>query len=99
MPVASTSIAAFRTTAITPIRDRVLEIIESYGAAGCITDDVIASFPKTDKANPGRITGRFSELENEGKMARLGDTRVGVSGKQQKIMRAAKYAPTHVILG
>jgi len=94
MPVASTSIAALRTTAIGPIRETVLEIIESYGAAGCITDDVISHFPLSGKTNTGRITGRFSELENEGKMVRMGDTRVGVSGKRQLVMRGVMYAAT-----
>lgn len=92
MAITSTSIAAFHTTAIGPIRETVLEIIELYGADGCITDDVIAFFPKSDKTNTGRITGRFSELENEGKIIRVGDTRPGVSGKAQLVMRHAKFA-------
>jgi len=92
--VTSTSIAAFHTAPIISMREQVLEVIESFGAAGCITDDVIAHFSKTAKTNTGRITGRFSELENEGKMVRVGDTRPGASGKQQMIMRATAHAAT-----
>jgi hypothetical protein len=73
MSVAVTSIEAFRTTTITPLREKVLEVIESYGADGCITDDVIEAFRK---------------------VVRVGDTRVGVSGKRQLIMRHAKYTST-----
>ncbi|MDY7537551.1 hypothetical protein RGU72_04700 [Undibacterium sp. 5I1] len=92
MPVASTSIAAFKTAPIKPMRDMVYEVIESYGASGCITDDVIAFFAKTDKTNTGRITGRFSELEKEKRIVRVGDTRSGISGKQQLVMRATVHA-------
>lgn len=92
-----TSIAALKTTAITPIRDRVYEVIEMYGADGCITDDVIAFFKKTDKTNTGRITGRFSELVAEGRIVRVGDTRKGASGKQQMVMRASKFVSPSMI--
>jgi len=95
--VKSTSVAAFHTSPIASLRERVLEIIESYGEDGCIQDDVIATFRKglsSDESNTGRVTGRFSELEDAGLIVRLGDTRRGASGKQQLIMRAAVYAKT-----
>lgn len=92
MTVAATSIEAFRTTETLPIRELVHEIIRSYGADGCITDDVIAFFKKSEKTNTGRITGRFSELEAEGKIFRAGDTRRGVSGKSQLVMRDISYS-------
>lgn len=94
MSYARTSIAALHSTPILPIREKVLEIIEAHGATGCITDDVISYFAGSDKTNTGRITGRFSELVKEGKVVRLGDTRVGVSGKKQLIMRATAHCPT-----
>ena len=89
--VTSTSIAAYHSAPIIPLRDRVEEVIRSFGVTGCITDDVIAHFAKTEKTNTGRITGRFSELVNLGKVVRLGDTRPGVSGKQQLVMRHADF--------
>jgi hypothetical protein len=92
MTVAATSIEAFRTTETLPIRELVHEIIKNYGADGCITDDVIAFFKKSEKTNTGRITGRFSELEAEGKIFRAGDTRKGVSGKSQLVMRDISYS-------
>lgn len=97
MKATCTSIAAYRTAPIIPLRDRVEAVIKSFGPNGCITDDVIGHFSKTDKTNTGKITGRFSELIDEGKIVRLGDKRKGVSGKQQLVMRHTDFVPKHLI--
>ena len=96
MSVAPTSIAAFKTTPLAPMRDRVYDVIESYGEHGCISDEVFTYFATITNTNTGRITGRYSELENDGRMIRLGDTRIGISGKQQLVMRATKFTPKAV---
>ena len=87
----ATSIAAFHTAPLAPLRDRVFDVIHSHGAAGCIGDDVIAHFTKTDKTNTSAFTARFSELVTEGRIVRLGDTRIGASGKQQLVLRATEF--------
>ena len=89
---ASTSIAAFHTAAILPMRERVFEIIDSYGVDGCIADDVIEQFHKSETMNTSAITARFSELVRDERVIRCGDTRMGASGKQQLVMRSAAHA-------
>lgn len=87
MSHAATSIAALKTSPISSMRERVYEIIEAAGSVGCISDEVFDAFVGLENTNTGRVTGRYSELENEGRIVRLGDTRVGKSGKQQLVMR------------
>lgn len=96
MPAAATTLASFRSLKAGPLRAQILSLIEGYGAAGCIGDQVRAEFSSTD-IKDGSLNTRFSELENAGLIFRNGDTRAGASGKQQLVMRHAKFADEELV--
>jgi len=85
---ASTSLAAYHSISMTELEERVLEVIEASGMDGCISDEVQACYPKLSYSS---VTARFSSLEKKGLIYRNGDTRPGVSGRQQQVMRLGKY--------
>lgn len=89
MTLATTSIAAYRSLDLTELESRVLEVIEVAGPAGVISDEIREVFGDLSYSS---VTARFSSLEEKGKIFRAGDTRPGTSGRQQKVMRAARYA-------
>jgi hypothetical protein len=89
MSMASTSLAAYHSVDLTELEQLVLDTVESYGITGCISDEVRARHPTLSYSS---ITARFASLEAEGQIFRAGDTRVGNSGRGQKVMRHIKYA-------
>ena len=88
---AVTSIEAFRSieAELTELEGRVLDVIKSHGADGCISDQVRGRFPELSYSS---VTARFASLEAKNAICRNGDTRAGISGRQQQVMRDAKYA-------
>lgn len=89
--IAETSLAAFKSieTELTELEQKVLDVISYYGEEGCISDQVRGSFPELSYSS---VTARFASLELKGVICRNGDTRAGMSGRQQQVMRVAKYA-------
>lgn len=88
---AETSLAAFRSieTELTELEQKVLDVIRYHGSDGCISDQVRGSFPELSYSS---VTARFASLELKGAICRNGDTRAGISGRQQQVMRDARYA-------
>lgn len=84
----ATSMAAYHSIATTDLEQKVLDVIDTAGATGCISDQVRACYPHLSYSS---ITARFSSLEKKGQIYRAGDTRPGTSGRQQQVMRLAKY--------
>lgn len=91
MPHAKTSLAAFHSLHTGPIKDKLIEIIEGYGPTGCICDELLSFFPSDERRNAGSVTGRFIELERDGRIFRNGDTRPGLSGREQMVIRHPKF--------
>lgn len=87
----ATTLAAYRALKSEKLRDQILELIEAAGAEGLIGDDVREVFADSD-VKDGSINTRFSELERAGLICRNGDTRPGASGRQQLILRSARFA-------
>lgn len=63
----------------------VLAVIHSYGKEGCIQDDVREALREFSYSG---VTARFATLERKGLILRHGDTRIGVHGRPQMVMRA-----------
>lgn len=95
MTLASTSLAAYHTLDLPELELRVLEIIESFGVNGCAVDEILAKHPDIDYRT---LTPRFAPLERKGMIFRAGDTRLGPSGRQQKVMRSIAFASVVPIL-
>lgn len=91
MPVTVTSRAAFRTLATGTLQDSVLELIEDCGPTGCIGDELRALMAPWN-VRDGTRTARCNELFELGLVFRNGDVRVGLSGRNQLVMRHHKYA-------
>lgn len=87
--IAETSLAAYRTLELPELELRVLNIIRAFGANGCTVDEIVAKHPEIEYRT---LSPRFAPLERKGLIYRAGDTREGVSGRQQKIMRDIKYS-------
>lgn len=71
------------------LREQILTLIKGAGEFGMIGDEVRMAFPDTVK--DGSINTRFSELERKGLIVRNGDTRPGLSGRQQLVLRSAEF--------
>lgn len=93
--MAATSLASHHALGSTAasMREAVAKVIEDYGSDGCIMDEVFTHFTAVSR-QAGTISGRFSELEKLGVIFRNGETRPGVSGRQQMVMRHALFATT-----
>jgi hypothetical protein len=89
MATAKTSIAAAKSVDMTALERRVLDTIDGYGATGCISDQVQHVLGTLSYSS---VTARFKSLEEKGEIVRGPDTRAGVSGRQQLVMRAMAYA-------
>lgn len=90
-PKPATSIAAAKSVDMTHLEQVVLEVIKGFGVAGCISDEVQALLPELSYSS---VTARFKSLEERGEIVRDGDTRPGLSGRQQQVMRTAEHAST-----
>jgi hypothetical protein len=65
----------------------VYKVIESFGAYGCISDQVLAH-PSLAGISYGAITPRYAELLRKG-FIETSTSRRAKSGRQQRVMRAA----------
>lgn len=83
---AQVSAAATVGLNITELENMALGVIRSYGVQGCISDQVRSSYPHLAYSS---MTARWANLERQGRIVRIGDTRLGVSGRSQLVMRAA----------
>ena len=63
------------------------EILDS-GVRGLIADDLLMKHSSLPYSS---ITARFSALERKGFISRIGDKRIGRSGRGQMVMRASRY--------
>lgn len=85
-----TSVVAAHAVDTTKGEQRVLEAIRSFGPAGCSQDDVLARYPDLPYSS---VTARFSALLEKRYIVDTGQTKAGKSGRPQRIVRAAYYAP------
>lgn len=70
---------------------RVYAVIRSYGEAGCISDDLL-KHPSLSDLTYGTITPRYAQLMRKGLVADTGKRRMGVSGRNQRVMVAKEAA-------
>jgi len=89
MPSVSTSRAALHSVSTPHLELEVLRVIESFGARGCISDEVREQFPNLAYSS---VTARYAALEKKKLIVRSG-RRPGDSGRQQAVMFAATVAP------
>lgn len=80
-----TSEAALASIDITKLERIVLTAIQSFGKRGCISDEVLLGLPGYRYSS---ITARYRALIDNGLIEIIG-TRKGVSGRQQRVYRAA----------
>lgn len=83
-PVTSHEAAAKVDTAY--LEKRVLEVIVSFGRAGCISDDVRHAMPCLPYSS---VTARYKALSDKGMIEYPGDRLPGASGRSQRVMRAS----------
>lgn len=89
-----TSKAAAKAVNTNRMEQACYDIIESFGADGCISDQVrdIAAEQHGPTAFQS-ITCRYSGLIEKGLVVvKEGETKLGRSGRKQRVMRAARYA-------
>lgn len=86
---AATSVAAAKSVNMTHLEEVVLEVITKTSFDGCISDEIQGALPHLSYSS---VTARFKSLEERGEIVREGDTRPGVSGRQQYVIRATTYA-------
>jgi hypothetical protein len=90
-PAPSTTLAAFASLKGTAsLREQILEVIEAAGADGLIGDEV-RDLLLARNMKDGSLNTRYSELERAGLIVRMGDTRLAKTGRQQLVMRHAKF--------
>ena len=90
----STSVAAAHGVNTTEKERMVYEIVESFGAAGCILDDVCdAWFEKHgfSASAVNTISARFKALEEKKLIHYTGEKRPGQSGRQSRVRIAMKF--------
>lgn len=87
----ATSLAAYHSIDITDLEQKVLDVIAAAGVNGCISDEVQAAYPHLSYSS---VTARFSSLEAKKLIYRAGDTRPGISGRHQQVMRLAEHEAT-----
>ena len=83
-----TSHAAAESLETTELETKVLEVIASFGEAGCIADDVYKQLPNLSIAS---VSPRFAPLVRKGKVNVIGK-RPAPSGRKQRVMQAASKA-------
>lgn len=79
-----TSHAAAQSVDTTKLEEMVFIAINSFGAAGCIQDEVLARFPGYPYSS---VTARFKALLDKGLIVDTGERRPGRSGRGQRILR------------
>lgn len=90
-----TSQSAADTVDVESLQEKVLNAINSFGAKGCISDDVMGNFPFD---GPQTITPRYKPLLNKGLIWDTGDRRKGGAGKDQRVMVAAQFKEGYIRL-
>ena len=73
----------------TRLEQMVLDAIASFGATGCISDEVQAKFPGYAYSS---VTARYRALIDKGFVVVDGDRRPGKSGRGQRVMKASKWS-------
>lgn len=87
MPVASTSLVAYKSLDLSELLERVYLAIEASGTVGMTNDELVEVTGIAYRT----LTPRIAQLEALGLVYRAGDTRPGLSGRQQKITRAKSF--------
>ena len=85
MSFSDTSVDALASIDVTKLERIVLTAIQSFGKKGCISDEVLLGYRYSS------ITPRYRALIDNGLIEIIG-TRKGVSGRQQRVYRAANVA-------
>jgi len=85
MSFTDTSEAALASIDVTKLEQIVLTAIRSFGKKGCISDEVLLGLPGHRYSS---VTPRYRALIDNGFIEIIG-TRKGVSGRQQRVFRAA----------
>ena len=78
-----TSFQAAEKVDTTKLEKKVYEAIKSFGDNGCISDQVLEMFPTMPYSS---VTARYKALLEKGYIE-INGTRVGKSGRQQRIMK------------
>ena len=86
MQFPDTSKAALASINPTQLEQTVLRAIKSFGARGCISDEVLLGLPGYRYSS---VTARYKGLLNQGLITIIG-TRKGLSGRSQRVYRASQ---------
>ena len=70
---------------LTDLENKVYEAIASYGAEGCIADEVLVRLPGMAWKS---VSPRFRPLKDKGYVVNTGEKRKGASGRNQIVLRA-----------
>lgn len=81
MQFSDTSMAALASINPTQLERIVLKAIKSFGARGCISDEVLLGLPGYRYSS---VTARYRGLLDQGLITVIG-TRKGVSGRSQRV--------------
>tara|TARA_B100000900_G_scaffold143350_1_gene121518 strand:- start:774 stop:1088 length:315 start_codon:yes stop_codon:yes gene_type:complete len=68
----------------------VLEVINSFGEEGCISDDVLEKLPQLRYSS---VTARYKGLQEKFLIYKDGTKAKGRSGRQQEVMWGWNYYP------
>ena len=71
----------------TNLEQMVFNVIKSFGAHGCIGDDIVRCMPNRGVQT---VSPRYAPLLRKNKIYRLGDKRKGNTSRQQLVMRAER---------
>ena len=88
--LAKTSLSAYKSLSLAPILGHVLFVVDAAGELG-LTCDEIAEKTGIEYRT---VTPRIVQLERHGLVYRAGDTRKGLSGRAQLIVRASSHLAT-----
>jgi hypothetical protein len=83
----STSKAAAASVDTERLYEAVTAAIRTFGENGCTIDELLAAMPGY---NYNAVSPRIAPLERKGLVVRNGDTRRGVSGRQQLVIRSCQ---------
>jgi hypothetical protein len=86
--VMDTSLEAYESVDVTALELRVLSVIEGFGGAGCISDEVRARLPGLAYSS---VTARFRALLDKGLVVDTGWRMPGLSGRRQRVIVAARH--------
>lgn len=83
-----TSVEAAHAVDTTKLEEMVYQAVVSFGVNGCISDDILkkhTGFPYSS------ITARYAALERKKFIYYKGDKRKGMSGRNQRVIRASMF--------